>query len=426
MRRFSKTSLIVTVVSVGIASISIPTFAKFARNWAPVPFERIIPNLQKYVSDHPNDAKGHYTLGRIYSCAFATNDKNINLVTKDWHDDKPLPLPHFVRDETAIGMHLTVSGKEKGRAVSLLKKSISEYREAIRLDPKNGLYRLGYAWDLEQGANLVPEIGPPPGTKLSIPTSLDWKKAAIVAYRDAYNLAIQSDYTKSDHMNMGDEFVSGEAADNYISLSGTPKTEQERVVQAMMRATVTEIRKHPNIVTPIIFPLTSTTRLADLTSNHRLVDFDLSVLGTQNKWQWVNATAGILVWDPLHTGRIMNGAQLFGSRTWQMFWKTGYDALAALDDNNDGWLTGKELKGIAVWCDRNGNGKSDKGEVVSFASLGVVAISVKSDGMLEGVAGHSGGVKFADGTTHPSFDWTPTGFPVVTKVSTVEEIGMYE
>jgi len=38
----------------------------------------------------------------------------------------------------------------------------------------------------------------------------------------------------------------------------------------------------------------------------------------------------------------------------------------ALDDNHDGWLTGNELHGLALWYDRNGNGKCDPGK--SFRS----------------------------------------------------------
>ena len=39
------------------------------------------------------------------------------------------------------------------------------------------------------------------------------------------------------------------------------------------------------------------------------------------------------------------------------------DALAALDDNGDGVLSGKELDGLALWHDANGNGVCDPGEV---------------------------------------------------------------
>jgi len=36
-----------------------------------------------------------------------------------------------------------------------------------------------------------------------------------------------------------------------------------------------------------------------------------------------------------------------------MFWRDGFEPLAALDDNRDGKLTGSEIWGIGVWRDAN-------------------------------------------------------------------------
>ena len=60
-----------------------------------------------------------------------------------------------------------------------------------------------------------------------------------------------------------------------------------------------------------------------------------------------------------------------------MFFENGYQALAALDDDGDGYLTGKELEGLAVWRDKNGNGICDAGEVVPVGQLGIVGIGVE-------------------------------------------------
>jgi hypothetical protein len=49
---------------------------------------------------------------------------------------------------------------------------------------------------------------------------------------------------------------------------------------------------------------------------------------------------------------IRDARQLFGSRTWWIFFRDGYEALSVLDDNRDGQLTGAEMEGIAVWVDR--------------------------------------------------------------------------
>lgn len=67
---------------------------------------------------------------------------------------------------------------------------------------------------------------------------------------------------------------------------------------------------------------------------------------------------------------------MFGSVTFWIFWRDGYEALRSLDDDQDGILSGAELRGMALWQDRNGNGVSDEqGEVRSVAEWGITAIS---------------------------------------------------
>jgi hypothetical protein len=55
--------------------------------------------------------------------------------------------------------------------------------------------------------------------------------------------------------------------------------------------------------------------------------------------------------------------------------------------------------------DRNGNGVSDKGEVLPAREAGIVRIGVRamrgSDGVLMGARG----VEFANGKVVPTFDW---------------------
>jgi hypothetical protein len=72
-----------------------------------------------------------------------------------------------------------------------------------------------------------------------------------------------------------------------------------------------------------------------------------------------------------------------------MFWRDGFEPLAALDDNRDGKLTGSEISGIGV---------SDPGEVVPAEQFGIVEIDV-----------HGGGITLRDGTVLPMFDWVPQG-----------------
>ena len=115
-------------------------------------------------------------------------------------------------------------------------------------------------------------------------------------------------------------------------------------------------------------------------------------------------------------GKITSGLQLFGNVTWWLFWKDGYEPLAALDNDRNGRLEGAELQGIAVWFDRNGNGIADPGEVVSLRSLGITSIAVHSAGLTDGVPANTNGVQLRDGSSLPTFDWTPTSLPSVKQV----------
>jgi hypothetical protein len=47
----------------------------------------------------------------------------------------------------------------------------------------------------------------------------------------------------------------------------------------------------------------------------------------------------------------------------------GYQPLAALDDDGNGWLSDRELSGIGVWRDKNQDGVADPGEVIAATAL---------------------------------------------------------
>ena len=117
--------------------------------------------------------------------------------------------------------------------------------------------------------------------------------------------------------------------------------------------------------------------------------------------------AGWLVYDAKGRGSITSGLQMFGGVTFWLFWETGYDALASLDDNGDGVLAGAELKGLAIWHDANGEGVCDPGEVKPLSAYGIVAVSCRFErdpSHPARVAFSPRGVTFRDGRTRPTFD----------------------
>src|SRR5882672_3151354 len=94
------------------------------------------------------------------------------------------------------------------------------------------------------------------------------------------------------------------------------------------------------------------------------------------------------------------------------FWRDGYNALAALDEDSDGVLRGAELRGLALWHDGNGNGVSEPGEVRPLEAFGITAISCKSETHPNGIQWNSRGVVMRDGTTRPTYDWIAPSHPV--------------
>jgi hypothetical protein len=104
-------------------------------------------------------------------------------------------------------------------------------------------------------------------------------------------------------------------------------------------------------------------RFADLLQPGSAVEFDLRGFGQAEHWEWIKPELGLLVWDPLDQRQVKSGRQLFGHYTFRLFSENGYEALARLDDNHDGKISGSELIGLAVWFDRDGDGVSSRFEV---------------------------------------------------------------
>ena len=185
------------------------------------------------------------------------------------------------------------------------------------------------------------------------------------------------------------------------------KSEAEKSEKLRIEAHIKKMNAIPQAVTPLIFPLDGQRTLAEVTRNTKPVRFNLSAEVKPRLWNWVTPNTGILVWNPEGTSAITSGKQLFGSVTWWIFWKNGFEPLAALDDNRDGLLSGSELNGIGIWQDKNSNGRSDAGEVVRIEAWGVKRIAVRSMGLHNGVPSHPQGIELQDGTTRPLYDWTP-------------------
>lgn len=106
-------------------------------------------------------------------------------------------------------------------------------------------------------------------------------------------------------------------------------------------------------------------------------------------YEWkASDKAPLLVYDPEHRGVITSAHQLFG--TWSFGgkrhaalggaasaavpWDNGFEALATLDSDGDGLLSGEELIPLGLWFDKNRDGVSQPGEVRTLAETGVVTL----------------------------------------------------
>lgn len=362
------------------------------------PADRLLKNVEAYIKTHPKDANGYYILGRLHSLLFAIDTKTIGVYQKS---DAELPsLAPYQSILVEIKRGKTLSKAEQAHLLN----SIRNYRRATELDPNLPTAWLGLGWMLESGAAWAPPGDPKAGRNAA-----EWKKNALAAYRKAYSLSLSGDLKRGSLGPGANSAISLEAAQGILRLFGKRALNPAETEEAeKLRGTIAKIEQMPRIVTPIVFPLSSQPgTLADLLAENKVVRFDLDGDGRTEWWPWVNAETGILVWDPKGAGRIESGLQLFGSVTWWMSWRNGYEPLASLDDNRDGVLRGSELRGIAVWQDRNGNGISDRGEVVPATSRGIVEIAV-TPGPEKDMLWNAAGIRWRDGRQSPSYDWVPT------------------
>lgn len=253
-----------------------------------------------------------------------------------------------------------------------LSRAIERYREVLAFSPNHLGARLGLGWCLDQ---------------------LRDRPGAIDAYRGVIELAVRQD-----------EFVTIEAAGYLLPLLDPTR---DRAEIARLQARVEELSKRPRPITPLVVPLDDDVRPVHLVDRAARVTFDVDGSALSSSWTWITPRVAWLVHAPDTRRPITSGLQLFGSVTFWMFWENGYRALEALDDNQDGSLTGSELRGLALWHDRDSDGVSDKGEVADLAHWQIVALSTEhvvtaSDPDL---AAHSKtGVTFGDGHVRPTFD----------------------
>jgi tetratricopeptide (TPR) repeat protein len=357
-----------------------PAAARYIRpDLEQVPVERLVENLTKEADANPKDATVRLNLARVHAMAFAqkTDTAEVNKNVKGqgaWFGYQPNHVPFELKKAS--------NQAEQQAADKQLDAALADYRQTIALAPDNLTAKLGYAWCLDQAGK---------------------KDDALKEYR----ATIAAGWTKEKDLTregLGWHSVVAEAA-GYLMPHLDPEKDKAEI--ADLQEKIKKVNAVTRPITPLAVPLEAHLRAADLEARDARVPFDLDGSGSAQRWSWIKPNAAWLVYDARGEKNPRSGLHLFGNVTFWCFWDNGYQALSSLDDNGDGRLEGDELKHLALWCDRNGNGVADPGEVKSLADYGIVSLSCASQidaAHPDQIRFSPQGVRFQDGETRPTFD----------------------
>jgi tetratricopeptide (TPR) repeat protein len=384
-----------------------------------VPVSRLLINLETRLKANTNDVQLLYWLGRIHAMAYSTNLQEFPVIggkgpnvwrkgepsfgypgaDKGFPDEKNNQTNWIVRVEAR--QHLTNAINYYTAAASLALKKLPKTNDWIILP----IYT-GYAWCLSEAGR---------------------KEEAIAAYRRALQIAWQREVEgettlKEMFQDSWDKIRAGKNPFGArrrpylgpgISFSEQiipvliklldPRKDAKEIAQ--LQADKATLASMGRAITPIVIPLSSQTSLEELVNENASIPFDLDGSGLVRRWGWITPGAGWLVYDENSRVQIRSALQLFGNVTFWVFWENGYQALAALDDDGDGFIRGEELRGLALWQDLNSNGISESGEVLSLEEWGITGLSYETSLHPSGILWSPNGVQLRDGSNRPSFDW---------------------
>ncbi|MGF1578330.1 MAG: tetratricopeptide repeat protein [Gemmataceae bacterium] len=345
-----------------------------------IPVQRLVKNLEEEIKTNPKNVALRFNLARALAMTYAVKSDTIKVQRNKlergaWFGYTPGALPFAKKVKKG-------TPGEQEIAQEYLKKAMAEYDNVIKLKKDYLPAMLGRAWLVEQSGK---------------------KDQAIKEYRAVLEKAWKKE-GKLRAGRLGGNYITVEAATYLIPLLDNENDAEEI---RTLGARVAKLKRLPRPITPIAIPLQNEVDLRAMLDRKASVVFDADGSGLKKKWTWIRPNAGWLVYDQLGDKKITSGLQLFGNVTFWMFWENGYRALESLDDNRDGFLTGTELKGLAIWRDRNGNGISEVGEVRSLAAWGINKLSCRFERRTKSndcAALSTDGVFFRDGTVRPTYD----------------------
>lgn len=368
----------------------------------PAPVDRIIRNTEAKLTENPGDIELRYQLARVNYLAYSLKTTALGVNARSEPTAADVSKRFQVKGAEGTALAPAEAAAHAATAARL-------FEDVLTKDPKHALAHLGLASLLQEYANERPKDGP---KEMAGYTTADIRKHFTAAFEAAW-------VSEKDEKRVGLDglkgFVSHEAAEGYLATwknDPAKPTEEESKTMLKMEAAIKQLQtlgRGP--ITPLIFSLKPASSIASLLAPERSVRFDLRGFGAAESWPWLQPDTGILVWDPANEGRVTSARQMLGSYSWQLFWRTGFDALTALDDNRDGWLRDAELDGLGLWQDKNQNAVSESGEVASLSSLGVTGLACTAPEAEGPHPLHRHGVEMKDGSRLPLWDWTTRPLP---------------
>jgi hypothetical protein len=349
-----------------------------------VPVERVVANLEQQVRERPTEVDWRVNLARVHAMAYAQKRPTIPTATYfGGRSGVKVPwVDYLVPDFQQFRIRASDDPKVMAAAREHLAKAIARYREVLELAPTHPVAQMGLGWTLSESGDKVGAIEVL--RKLVAQAQADPKAGPMVFY--------------------GFRSLTEEAVLYLVPLLDS---ERDRAEIDHLKALAADAARRPRPITPIAIPLADRIGAQDIVDPNASVAFDLDGSALPQRWTWIRPSAAWLVFDKRGTGSITSGLQLFGSVTFWLFWRNGYDALRALDDDGDGRIAGAELAGLALWHDRNADGVSDRGEVRPVTSWDIVSLSCEYHNDArhpDEIAMSPRGVTFRNGTTRPTFD----------------------
>lgn len=446
------------VVSVCVLAFAAqPANALFSKAPLQVPLSELLDHARLHLTENPNDSDAFYRLARIRYLAFTYGLDSIHVpgtlhelktVPYIWTEDEETWKESTERARIAEAKRLALSElgiaqeallqREQREAFDLASErhlktlrlrgwipvqfepririahaeaALRAFNEAIRLNRNVPLFHMGRVSLLKQFRDWS-EVAKPAEVPRSLAGITDHD--LMSGFWDAYSTAREGLNNKAKTpVEYSRAEVCFEASVGYAQLAQShinelSDEERSRFVKLedglKLAESISGINRN-RLITPIIFSLESVKQIDELLDPECVVQFDLRGFGPKQSWTWVKPDTGFLVWDPERSGVIDSGQQMFGSYTWQIFWRDGYEAMSVLDADGNGILEEAELDRLSVWFDRDGNGVSSPGEVVPVKSIGIAGLRTQATSKGANHVSNPNGLILQSGQELPTWDW---------------------